>query len=33
MGLKQGIAIVHDLPDDQQTDEETSQYLQEVLGH
>lgn len=31
--VKQGIAIVHDLPDDQQTDEETSQYLQELLGH
>ena len=31
--VKQGIAIVHDLPDDQQTDEEASQYLQELLGH
>ena len=31
--VKQGIAIVHNLPDDQQTDEETSQYLQELLGH
>lgn len=31
--VKQGIAIVHNLPDDQQMDEETSQYLQELLGH